>query len=157
MVLFLNKVLVIVTQQLSHNYLQSRALTQQRNKYQTNVRWSQTRLRERKKKASFKTLFLSSGGLESGVMNLDGSSHEQEEEAGQEAEEDADGSKHEGEAVVEGQLEARAHSGALVRHVDVHHVQHLQPQHVHHHHAQQEEAWGGGAEQGVDRSSADCY
>lgn len=110
-----------------------------------------------KKIASFKTFFLSSGGLKSGVMNLDGSSHKQEEEAGQEAEEDADGSKHEGEAVVEGQLEARAHSGALVLHVDVHHVQHLQPQHVHHHHAQQEEAWGGEAEQGIDRSSANCY
>lgn len=88
-------------------------------------------------------------------MYLDGSSHEQEEEAGQEAEEDADGSNHEGQAVVEGQLEARAHGRALVLHVDVHHVQHLQPQHVHHHHAQQEEAWGGGADQGVDRSPAD--
>lgn len=55
-------------------------------------------------------------------MNLDGSPHEQEEEAGQEAEEDADGSKHEGEAVLEGQLEAWAHGGALVLHVDVHHV-----------------------------------
>lgn len=77
---------------------------------------------EKNKIASFKTFCVSGLGLESSVMNLDGSSHEQEEEAGQEAEEDADWSKHEGEAVVEGQLEARAHGGALVRHVDVHHV-----------------------------------
>lgn len=144
---------MIIAQQLSHNYLQSRAFTQQRNKYQTYGGHKQNR---EKKKASFKTFFVSSRWLESSVMNLNGSSHEQEEEAGQEAEEDADGSKHEGEAVMEWQLEARAHGGALVLHVRVHHVEHLQPQHVHHHHAQQEEACRGGAQQRVERSSADC-
>lgn len=42
-------------------------------------------------------------------MSLDGSADEEEEETSQEAEEDADGSKHEGQAVGERQLKVFTH------------------------------------------------
>lgn len=75
------------------------------------------------------------------AVNLDWSADEEEEEAGEEAEEDADGSEHEGQAVVDGQLEPGTHNRALVVYIETHHSQHLHPQHKHHHHNQQEQTW----------------
>lgn len=82
-------------------------------------------------------------------MNLDGSANEEEEKTSKEAEEDANRGEHKREAVVEGELEARTHCGALVVHVHVHHIQNLKPQHVHHHHTQQEQTW---AQKGKDKN-----
>lgn len=94
------------------------------------------------------TLFLQpAGGEKLVIVNLDGSADEEEKEAGQEAEEDADGGKHERQTIGQGQLEVWTHCCALVLYVDVHHVQHLHPQHVHHHHTQQEHTWSREAQQ----------
>lgn len=73
-------------------------------------------------------------------MDLNGPTNEEEEESGQEAEEDADGGKHEGQTVAEGQLIIWTH-GLMVVHVVLHHVQHLNPQNIHDHHHQQENTW----------------
>lgn len=77
------------------------------------------------------------------VVDPNSSSNKEEEKAGHEAEEDANGCKHEGQPVADGQLKAWTQRGTLAADIHIQDIQNLKPQHVHHHHAQQEQAWQG--------------
>lgn len=74
------------------------------------------------------------------LFTLDASADQDEEEAGQQAEEDGHRSQEERGAVLDAEMESRAARGFLVEGKLIQSVQDLDPHQIHHHHDEQTHA-----------------